>query len=569
MRSSGASAQMIRAEDELILCCARTRLDAERAERIQALLREEIDWTYLVTTAIQHGMGSLLYWHLRNHSPQSIPHFWMTFLGDHLQETAARGLYLTGELFKILELFEANGVRAIPYKGSILSTMAYGNLALRWFLDLDIITQQRDVRQAHELLVTQGFRLDFDLAAAQQASAERIPGEYLFLRDQDRSIVELHTERTMRFFPVPFDLERLAKRLQPVSLCGREVLTFSLEDSIWILCVHGSKHFWDRLLWISDIAELAQHPQGVNWERAEEEAHRLGCERMFFLGLYLASDVLGARLPEEVLRRAQTSPTVRSLAAGVRRKLFRRSRSIPGIPQRFFFRLRMRENLWDGARYCLRLATTPTEEDWSPARLPGLLTPLYSVLRPVRLLRRYGLGLAPRTEPYLGSFVPTPLDVVERMLMLGEVGPGDVVYDLGCGDGRIVVTAAKRFGIRGVGIDVNPRRIAEAKANAQRQGVQHLVRFVRGDANTADISEATVVMLYLTLLGNMKLRRRLREQLPPGARIVSRDFPMGDWQPEKTEAMRNSSGEDTTLYLWRVGHPTEHSSGEVPSCTTA
>ncbi len=144
-------------------------------------------------------------------------------------------------------------------------------------------------------------------------------------------------------------------------------------------------------------------------------------------------------------------------------------------------------------------------------------------------------------------FVPTPQEVVDAMLKLAGVHKGDVVYDLGCGDGRTVVTAAKQYGVRAVGIDINPERIEEAKENVQKNGVGKLVTLRNEDLFEADIKDASVVTLYLLTSLNIKLRPKLWRDLKPGTRIVSHSFDMGDWKPEKTE---NIDGR--TIYLWRV-----------------
>jgi len=156
--------------------------------------------------------------------------------------------------------------------------------------------------------------------------------------------------------------------------------------------------------------------------------------------------------------------------------------------------------------------------------------------------------LAARQSP----FVATPLDVVDRMLTLAQVGPNDVVYDLGCGDGRIVIAAARRFGTRGVGVDIDPVRVEEAQENARRAGVEHLVTFKVQDALTTDVSEATVVTLYLVSALNVRLRPILTTQLRPGARIVSHNFPMGDWEPDVVDAFTSTNGQSRTLYLWKA-----------------
>jgi SAM-dependent methyltransferase len=144
-------------------------------------------------------------------------------------------------------------------------------------------------------------------------------------------------------------------------------------------------------------------------------------------------------------------------------------------------------------------------------------------------------------------YVPTPPAVVEQMLKVAKVGATDVIYDLGCGDGRIVITAARTYGASGVGIDIDPQRIQEANENAREAGVTDRVRFLNEDLFEADISKASVVTLYLLDSLNEKLRPKLLRELKPGTRIVSHDFKMGDWQPEQTIEMDGHS-----VYFWTV-----------------
>ncbi|MGD0776838.1 MAG: methyltransferase domain-containing protein [Candidatus Solibacter sp.] len=164
---------------------------------------------------------------------------------------------------------------------------------------------------------------------------------------------------------------------------------------------------------------------------------------------------------------------------------------------------------------------------------------------------------APRREPDV-PYVPTTEPAVAAMLKLAGVTKADVVYDLGCGDGRIVIAAAKTFGARAVGIDINPVRIGEAKENAKKAGVEKLVRFEENDLFEADIHEATVVTLFLLPNINLKLRPKLLQDLKPGTRVVSNTFDMGDWKPDK-EAIVPESDEESylshRLYLWTVPSP--------------
>jgi SAM-dependent methyltransferase len=144
-------------------------------------------------------------------------------------------------------------------------------------------------------------------------------------------------------------------------------------------------------------------------------------------------------------------------------------------------------------------------------------------------------------------YVPSPNPVVDGMLKLAGVSSGDTVYDLGCGDGRIVIAAAKAYGAKGVGVDINPERIEEARANAKSAKVEDKVRFEENDLFKANIANATVVTLYLLPDVNLRLKTKLLKELKPGTRIVSHSFDMGDWKPEKEERV-----EGRQIFLWTV-----------------
>lgn len=149
-------------------------------------------------------------------------------------------------------------------------------------------------------------------------------------------------------------------------------------------------------------------------------------------------------------------------------------------------------------------------------------------------------------------YVPTPPQVVEAMLEVAKVTKDDVVYDLGSGDGRIVITAAKKYGVRGVGYDLDPDRVKEARENAKAAGVEDRVKFEVQNVFTADFREATVVTMYLLPTVNLKLKPRLLAELKPGTRVVSHDFDMGDWTPEKTLTIKGAGEREHTVYFWVV-----------------
>jgi len=178
--------------------------------------------------------------------------------------------------------------------------------------------------------------------------------------------------------------------------------------------------------------------------------------------------------------------------------------------------------------------TSATRDTSSPLRL---------VTTPVALTAQ---TQAPLRQPDV-IFVPTPQEVVDAMLKLAGVKAGDVVYDLGCGDGRIVITAAQKYGARGIGIDIDPQRIKEATANAQKAGVSDRVKFMNADLFETNLSEANIVTLYLLPSLNLKLQPKLMRELRAGSRVVSHSFDMGDWKPEREQDI-----DGRHIYLWTI-----------------
>jgi hypothetical protein len=182
-------------------------------------------------------------------------------------------------------------------------------------------------------------------------------------------------------------------------------------------------------------------------------------------------------------------------------------------------------------------------------RRHGLASLLVVLLPLMALTAALAQSAAPKTPEV--PYVPTHREIVNEMLSMARVGPNDVLYDLGSGDGRIVIAAAKAFGTRGVGYDIDPERVREANDNAKRAGVADKVRFVHGDIFDADIKDATVVTLYLLPEVNLRLRPKLLSELKPGTRVVSHNYDMGDWLPEKTKKME-VEGSDHFVYFWTV-----------------
>lgn len=382
-----------RPEVNLLLCCVQTCTDSASVEQIKALLQEDIDWEYLIQTALRHGVMPLFYWNLNTICPEAVPKVIMGQFRDYFHSLAQRNLFLTEELLKLLNLFEAYGIPAIPFKGPVLAASAYGNLALRQFGDLDILVHKRDFLKAKDLLICQGYRHQYfgehEVAYLQSQ----------LLRADGKVNVDLHWGNTPKKFYFSLDPEPMWEYLEPVSLGNTTVLTFSPENSLLILFTHGLKEGWPSLNRICDVAEIIRVHQGMNWGRLMKQVSSLRCERRFFLCLLLARDLLGTTLPEEISQRIQSIPVLKLLAAQVRKRLFCKVFIPRTTFERFLNELRQTD-LWQDRALCflgfLHRTITPNEYDWASLPLPRFLYFLYYLLRPIRLVRKYGLVLLKR-----------------------------------------------------------------------------------------------------------------------------------------------------------------------------
>ncbi|MBI3351135.1 MAG: nucleotidyltransferase family protein [Nitrospirae bacterium] len=379
-----------RPEIELLLRSARHALKSDGEERVQTLLQEKINWERLLQTASRHGVMPLLFRHINVSLQNVVPPEFHEQLKTSYDSNTRRNLFLTGELCAILDGLEAHGIQAIPLKGPVLAETLYGDIASRQFCDLDILVQKRQVLKAKELMIARGYREGLRLNSAQEEFYLRSGCDFNLVHDEKGIILELHWGITPKYFSFPFDPE-IWKRLERISFSGRTVLTLHREDLLLTLSVHGSKHLWERLGWICDIATLIQYDRGIDWTRIMKQASALGGERMLLLGLFLAHDLLKAPLPEEILQKVRAYPVVKSLATEVVKQFFEKNAGPPGLLKTCRFHLKMREKFQDKSRYCFRLAVTPTAVDWTFLSLPASLFFAYYLVRPVRIIWKYGV----------------------------------------------------------------------------------------------------------------------------------------------------------------------------------
>jgi len=388
-----------RAEEQLLLLCVRARADAIPAARIEALLTGDLDWDYIVRKTRQHRITPLVCRTLEAINSAGVPRRVFTHLQTHVHENARFNLFRTGELIRILRLLADAGVSAVPFKGPVLSMVAYGSLAQREYGDLDILVRTSDVSRTRDLLLAHGYHLVASRKTGQTKSEFMPRNKDLIFEDETRSVrIELHWRLTGKHFNYPVDLNGLWDRLETIRLAGVMVPTLGLEDLLLYLCMHGSRHGWERLIWVCDVAELIRVGRNIRWQRVIEQAALLGSERMLGLALLLAQRLLGSELPKEIQLIIQTDEQLPSLAAQLHESLFRERAESQDIAYWYDVHLRVRERVRDRLRLrihyyrrYLRLVVVPNERDQAMLELPSGFSFLYYLLRPFRLLRRFGL----------------------------------------------------------------------------------------------------------------------------------------------------------------------------------
>ena len=377
----------MRLEQELLLCCARTTASDRIAARVREIAAKKIDWEYLFLLARRHSIVPLLYRQLDQHASDLVPPAYFNQLKKHYFENVARNTILTAELCRLINRFADSGIEAISYKGPTLAVFAYGDVALRRFVDLDVIVKRSDVFNAREILLAEGYTPSKSLSLNQQDLLLRSQHNMQFTRDNHRLIIELHWEVAPHLFASTVDSDRLWENLAPVDLNGASVKTLSAADLLFSLCVHGSRHLWERLAWICDVAELlARH--SFDWPTLLKRASQADIDRMFLLGMYLAEQLLGAPLPAEVKQRCEADSRLASLAGNLVEHLFNGTTHVPATSREIFrYNIGVRKTLGARARYILYMLR-PTDSDLGAHSLPESLSFAYYLTRPFRLLKR-------------------------------------------------------------------------------------------------------------------------------------------------------------------------------------
>ncbi|HJZ81131.1 MAG TPA: nucleotidyltransferase family protein [Pyrinomonadaceae bacterium] len=373
-------------ENEFLRLCLRPRADQTHLAKTRELMAGKLDWEYLYQLSARHSLVPLVYHQLKQIGSDLVPaRFWQRFKSGY-QANVARSLVLTNELLSLTRELQMNHIDSLPFKGPVLGSIAYGNPALRCFLDLDIIVRLQDVAATREILRARGYQLASNIDVRQEQLLLNAHHNLQFERDEGRLIVELHWRISGNFYAHALGPEALWARLEPVTLQGAQFNSLPIEDLLLALCIHGSRHFWEKLCWICDLAALITSGRSIDWTRLVSLARETDTEGILLLGLCLASDLAGDGLPEEIRQLIAREERIKRLAGRLSQRLFSGTEHIRLTPhQTFKYSLAMRKSWSARLRYCL-FALSPADKDLETLALPRYLNFAYYGLRPFRVM---------------------------------------------------------------------------------------------------------------------------------------------------------------------------------------
>jgi hypothetical protein len=367
-----------------LLQCASPKTDLS----ILSVLLHQISWPALFTLAEGHGVTSLLALSVAQFGENLVPPELAHKIRQLHRAQVLSALQMTVELFRLVDQFRDAGLDIVLVKGPTLALRAYGDTGARQYGDLDFLVRQKDILRATERMISAGYKPEIPVEAV---SPQKIPGQYVFVRMATPLLVELHTERTMRYFPRGLPIEEFVARRQYVSIDGHAVPALAIEDELILICVHGAKHLWERLSLIADVAAFATRQTSLDWDITFATARAAGAERMLHTGLLLAGNLLGAPLPQDIQARLQSDRSASRLVAEIATWLPSGGHA-PGLFARALYRMRMRGNIVSGLGYLLRLTFSPTQEDWSAGAEKKHDRGFAALRRPIRLAKKYRRG---------------------------------------------------------------------------------------------------------------------------------------------------------------------------------
>lgn len=376
-------------EAQVVLCAAQTTVGSP--ERLRQLVSQSVDWSTVQTLAQSHGVVPIVSDSLSKHCPELVSQEILeSFEALHLQITKYN-LRLFQELVSVLDQLETAGIQAIPYRGPVLASDVYGGVSQRQFTDIDLFVHWSDIPAIRALLLENGYTRQFErdstteLTRGQEWAYTTFRRDYPFYNPESDTMIELHWRVLDRRFPTTIELDDVWDRREMTTISGETIPMLAPEDRLLMLCVHGTRHYWERLAWLSDIAELLEN-EDIDWKTVLERARSYNAERMFLLGPTLANRLYGTSLPEFILDRIRDDEQLLAVEQRVLQILF----TADGPNENDFTpqlrQLKTLDSHLDRTQFLLKWLLTPSRAEIETFALPRPLAFCYILYRPLHLL---------------------------------------------------------------------------------------------------------------------------------------------------------------------------------------
>ena len=369
-------------EDELLLYCARTNIDSETEKKILSLVQKNLNWEYLLKTALTHGLIPLFYSNINYICPENVPGYILDKLQSYFNENVCNNLLLAEELIKILKLLKNENIDAIPYKGPILAILAYRNVSFRQFGDLDIFIPQKNVQKAVKILNSNGYISQMNLKNSQEFAFFKYQREYKLINKKSKTSIEIKWKFPVSSFSFKSSFENIVgnSEFELIDFFNFPILTLSNEDLILILCIHNAGHYWLKLKWICDISEFIQANNNLNWSLIIDKANKLGIIRILYINLALSKELLGLKLPSEIENALEKEKYVKSISFHIIEKFLFKSNQLK-FNEKVILRFKIRENFKNKIKDLLNLMFIPTPNILKSRYLPRFAFPIYYLIR--------------------------------------------------------------------------------------------------------------------------------------------------------------------------------------------
>jgi len=376
-------------EWDILLLCSRVSLKASEQERLQSLVRTDVDWQELFNLAEFHRTLALVYRQLSKHCPDFLPPQLMDSVKGRLRSQGMRNLMMGAGLLKVLAALGERDIQAVPFKGPVFTESVFGDLALRSYCDLDILISDTDLPRAVEVIRGEGYTPSFPLTNNQLKALAKTDNEYPLHHQVNGMTIDLQWELTGGYSSHPLYLSTLLPNLSSFNFLGKPVPEFGQEDLLVYLCIHGNQHVWEQLDQVCCIAETIRTSQDLDWNLVWARAKELRVGRMIRIGLLLASTLLAAELQADVTSVIKMDRQAVILAEERAQKMAEpfSDKGTGQVSRRFIlYHWKSLDSPWQVIRYGCHIFFVPTRYDWQKLPLPVWMSPLLYIYRPLRLI---------------------------------------------------------------------------------------------------------------------------------------------------------------------------------------